>query len=288
MQNIEVLSDRPYFEPNTVKIIVHRGTHQGKFWNHTHPFFEFVYVLDGFSLHSHNGATSILTSGDLFAIYPGNVHSYTAAYNTNIFNILFYIDELGEMSKDVMKLPGIEWNPEKSKNAPLPIVNVELGERHAIVDLLRTMINERQEKKLGWELKLKSMLVSFLVTYSRLISDESRGDSSECDRRGYCGYIYAALKYIEDNYMRDISTIDIAKAAGLSPDYLTKQFKSVMSMTPVEYVRKFRIAKSMNLLRDTEMPIADIAAAAGFGDSGIFSRVFKQTTGDTPTSFRRE
>ena len=93
---------------------------------------------------------------------------------------------------------------------------------------------------------------------------------------------------MEENYTRDISAGDIAAAAGLSADYLARQFKSVMNMTPAEYVRKFRIAKSMDLLKTTDMSIADIAAATGFGDLSLYSRVFKQNIGISPAAFRKE
>ena len=90
MPNIDVLKDEPYLESGSVKIAVYNAVQQSNNWNHSHNFYEFVYVTDGFSLHSYNNGTSILTGGDLFAIYPGDIHSYIAAYNAEIYNILFY------------------------------------------------------------------------------------------------------------------------------------------------------------------------------------------------------
>lgn len=285
MANIEILSDQPYFEPDTIKINIHNIVHQGKFWQHTHAFFEFVYVVEGFALHSYNGDTSILAAGDLFAIYPGNVHSYNAAYNTKIFNVLFYIDELGEAGEEISSMLSLCKTSENERDS-LPIVNVPFNERHTLVSLISAMVTEREQKRIGWELNLKSMLTCFIVMCTRLMSEKSTAKSN--DHRSYSGYICTALKYIEDNYKNEISSADIAAAAGLSSDYLTKLFKNVMSITPIEYVRKFRIAKSMNLLHDTNMPISKVAAAAGFSDASIFSRAFKQVTGMTPALFRRQ
>ena len=299
-----------YFEPDTVRITVWTSQHHGKVWQHTHNFFEFVYIDSGFSLHSYNGKTSVLTGGDLFAIYPGEVHSYSRAYHTDLYNCLFYLEDLGSLSDEVLRLPNIDW--ERKNKDTLPIIRVGLAERRELVGLLERMRWERRNKAPGWELNLKSMLINFLVTYSRLVSEskvmQESGQTSEpvipgirpadelsskpgelCpDERGYSGYIYSVLRFVEENYEKDISGRDIAEAAGLSGDYLTKQFKTVMSMTPAEYVRKFRIAKSMDLLRTTDMSIADIASAVGFGNISLYSRVFKQMIGVSPAAFRKE
>lgn len=279
-----------YFEPDTVKIIVVNSQHHGKVWQHTHGFFEFVYVDSGFSLHSYNGKTSILTAGDLFAIYPGEVHSYSRAFHTEIYNCLFYLDELGSLTNELLRLPGIS---REGKSEALPIIRVGLSDRRELVEILERMRTERKNKADGWELNMKGLLIRFLVLYSRLITEAKRsaptdGKAHETDERGYHGYIYSALSFIEENYAGEITCSDIAKAAGLSSDYLTKQFKAVMSMTPTEYVRKFRIAKSMDLLRSTDDSIADIANAVGFGSISLYSRVFKQITGVSPAAFRKE
>ena len=71
-------------------------------------------------------------------------------------------------------------------------------------------------------------------------------------------------------------------------DYVSKQFKNQLSMSPSEYMRKFRIAKSMELLKSTDLSVAEITEMTGFKDISIFSRVFKQTIGKSPLSFRKD
>ena len=303
-RNTELLHDTPYYEAGTVRITVSNSQHNGKVWQHSHKFYEFVYIDKGFSLHSYNGKTSVLTCGDLFAIFPGDVHSYNCAYHTYLYNCLFYLDELGDFKDEVLKLPGIDWNvSDRAKKDCLPIIRVGLSERRELVELLERMRWERRTKAVGWELNLKALLLNFLTMYSRLTMEsmeaaEERSASgiltkdsdaeSAADGRGYCGYIYSVLKFIEENYMMDISGRDIADYSGLSFDYLSKQFKSVMGMTPAEYIRRFRIAKSMDLLKTTDYSVAEIADMVGFGDISLYSRVFKQTIGVSPAVFRKE
>ena len=302
-RNTELLYDTPYYEAGTVRITVSNSQHNGKVWQHTHKFYEFVYIDKGFSLHSYNGKTSVLTAGDLFAIFPGDVHSYNCAYHTYLYNCLFYLDELGDFKEEVLKLPGIDWGgSDKAKNGYLPIIRVGLSERRELVALLERMRWERRTKAVGWELNLKALLLNFLTMFSRLTMEsmaaaeemETSGvpakglDEGAADGRGYCGYIYSVLKFIEENYTMDISGKDISDYTGLSFDYISKQFKSVMGMTPAEYVRKFRVAKSMDILKTTDLSVAEIADMVGFGDISLYSRVFKQMIGVSPAAFRKE
>lgn len=278
------LNPANYFEPDTVRITVHMNQHHGKFWNHTHKFYEFVYIDSGFSLHSYNGKTTVLTAGDLFAIFPGNVHSYTRAYHTDLYNCLFYLEELGSLKNEIIDLPGIDW---ERKNNRLPIIHVDLNERRELVSILERMRTERNEKNIGWELKMKALLTELLITYSRLVSEAgSKGFDENADKRGYSGYIYSVLNFVEEHYKEDIGSPEMAEAAGLSTDYLTKKFREVMAMTPSEYLRRFRVARSMDLLSESDMSVSEIAAECGFGDISVYSRIFKQVVGLSPAKFR--
>ncbi|MBQ8510483.1 MAG: AraC family transcriptional regulator [Clostridia bacterium] len=287
-----IINENHYFEPGTVRITVTSNQHHGKVWQHTHGFYEFVYIDKGFSLHSYNGKSSVLTSGDLFAIFPGDVHSYNSAYHTDLYNCLFYLEDIPGLREEILRLPGIDWDRTHVEDDCLPIIRVPLNERRDLVALLERIKWERNNKAIGWELNIKGLLINFLITYSRLLTAArtSHPDENvhESDGRGYCGYIYSTLRFVEENYSRDISIKDIADYTGLSADYLSKQFKAVISMTPTEYVRKFRVAKSMDMLKSTDMSIADIAAATGFGSISLFSRVFKQNIGVSPAAFRKE
>lgn len=267
-----------------IRIKVLSQEHNGKTWLHRHAFYEFVYIDAGFTLHSHDGRTSVLTAGDLFAISPNEAHSYTSSYHTNLYNILFFLDELSGLQDEILQLPGMG-ELGRTGGAPFPVLHVGLSERRDLVLLLEKMKWENQTRGIGWQLNLKSELISFLIFYSRLYgAGQAAKDESE---NGYYGYIYRALEYIELNYASDIGSREISECTGLSCDYIARQFKSVLQMTPSEYIRRFRVAKSMELLKTTDMTAADIAQSVGFGDISLYSRVFKQLIGISPTQFRK-
>ena len=289
----EIIEDSMVFDEHKPHIVVKNEIHHGKVLSHSHTFFEFVYVDKGFSLHSFNGKMTILTSGDLFAISPHNTHSYFSAYQASIYNCLFDLEEFSGLKDEIMRLPGMDFIYENAKNAKFPSVKIDLNDRQDFILLLEKIKWERSNMCSGWELAVKSYLLQVIVIFSRLIqnkNDRQRNQSESSDpdiNDEYFGYVYKALEYIENNYQKNISSSDIAGHIGLSAGYLTKQFKNRLYMTPAAYIRKFRIAKAMELLTTTNKSIAEIANTTGFGDISLFSRIFRQATGKSPMGFKK-
>lgn len=261
---------------------------QAKVPFHTHDFFEFVYVEKGFMVHNHSGHTHILTAGDVFCIIPGQIHMYTMGYEATIYNILFEKDEFGTFLDEISSL-GILKDIFECRENIFPSIRISIPQRHELVALLDTMINDIKEKKSGWRTALRIHMLEFLLFFVRAHSEAEHDIKSEDGKKSvYYGYILKTLKFIEENYMEDISSADIAENVGISSDYITKQFKKELEITPLDYLRKYRIAKAIELIKTTDMSISDVSVACGFNDLSLFSRVFKQTFGLTPRDFKKE
>jgi len=259
-----------------------KSVHRDRVAFHKHKFYEMVLIDNGFSMHICDGVTTILTGGDLFLVSPGEPHSYINLHQVQIYNILFFDSFLGEDIERFRKLPGMEhvFGAEKSGFEKL---HLSLREKQEIIVLLEKVITETENKQPGWDLKVKSLMMDFLVTYARISAGKKKsGQESSANFT----QVSNALQYIEKNYAADISVKAIAKAAGISPDYMSKQFKSIVGIGPAEYCRNFRMAKAMELLKTTELSIADIARDLGFDEVSVFSRQFKQIVGVSPTAFR--
>lgn len=99
-------------------------------------------------------------------------------------------------------------------------------------------------------------------------------------------YITAVLKYMEDNYQRDISLADISSCVNLNPRYLAKIFKNLTGKTIFEYLNQYRIKMSKGLIGDITLSIKDIGKMVGFNDVHSFIKHFKKYEGITPGEFR--
>jgi two-component system response regulator YesN len=99
--------------------------------------------------------------------------------------------------------------------------------------------------------------------------------------------IAKAKDYIDKNYMNDeLSLVAVADAVGLSPSYLSTQFKKVYGQNLFEYLALARIAHARELLCCTSKMVYEVAYDVGFKDYRYFSQIFKKYTGQTPRQFQ--
>lgn len=96
------------------------------------------------------------------------------------------------------------------------------------------------------------------------------------------------LNHIELNQTRALSLHDAAEYLSVSTSHLSKKFKAATGKNFVAYVTEKRVEWAKMMLASTEMPILKIAVELDFHQVNYFSRVFKASTGVSPTEFRRE
>lgn len=95
-----------------------------------------------------------------------------------------------------------------------------------------------------------------------------------------------AIDYIEAHLCENLSMLDIAAASGLCISSLTAQFRRQMGQSPYAYVVERRVALAEVLLQTSELPIAEVALAAGFSDQSHLSRHIRAHRGTTPRRLR--
>jgi len=92
---------------------------------------------------------------------------------------------------------------------------------------------------------------------------------------------------LQGNLCHDYSLKELADLCGYSPAHFQRRFKGATGRSPLEMQREIRIERAMELLRETDLPIIDIAQEVGIGSPAYFSTLFKKTAGLTPSQYRR-
>jgi len=95
-----------------------------------------------------------------------------------------------------------------------------------------------------------------------------------------------AIAYLHQNYTRPVSRWEIAEAVGVSEDYLSRVFNRELTISPWDYLNRYRVLQSKQLLLNTTETIGSIARQVGFKDQAYFSRVFHKVMGVSPQGFR--
>lgn len=99
--------------------------------------------------------------------------------------------------------------------------------------------------------------------------------------------IRAAKQYIDEHYMEPINLEQVAAEVGFNASYFSTVFKKKCGQGFVEYLTSVRIEKAKELLRQTDVPIAEVCAQIGYSDLKHFNRTFKKITELKPSEFKR-
>ncbi|MEM6553120.1 MAG: AraC family transcriptional regulator [Planctomycetota bacterium] len=79
---------------------------------------------------------------------------------------------------------------------------------------------------------------------------------------------------------------DLADQLGVSPAHFSRLFKQAHGQSPQQFLIEARLDRARYLLRDTDMPVSDIAQALGYPDPFTFSKQFKRFSGQPPRAYR--
>lgn len=118
---------------------------------------------------------------------------------------------------------------------------------------------------------------------------EHMGSGPEKSRTNspHSSQIQKAIQYIHQNYSKDLSRDSLASALFISPSYFSIQFKKEMGVSFMEYLTKIRITVAIELLK-SNLRINDIAERVGYRNRNRFIINFKETTGFTPSEYRKK
>lgn len=89
-------------------------------------------------------------------------------------------------------------------------------------------------------------------------------------------------------YQHPYSLDELATEYGVNKFRLCREFAKYYEYTPIQYLNKIRIEKAKELLLSTDEKIVDISQIVGIENTNHFIRLFKEKTGVTPLTYRRE
>jgi AraC family transcriptional regulator len=95
------------------------------------------------------------------------------------------------------------------------------------------------------------------------------------------------IEFIEANLDQPLTLDAMASQVGISPLYLARAFKAAVGQSPHQYVLARRIERAKELLRNTEIPIIDVALSVGFSSQSHLSHWMIRQTGVSPAVYRR-
>jgi AraC-like DNA-binding protein len=124
----------------------------------------------------------------------------------------------------------------------------------------------------------RHLLEAYITPLCNAVNASSEDDSILEQMRGFVG----------SHIAEDSSLERCAATLGYNPNYLSRYFKSHTGKTYIEYVTDVKMERCMQLLRETQLTVLQIAEQVGYPHSQNLIRVFKRSTGLTPGQYREQ
>ncbi len=118
-----------------------------------------------------------------------------------------------------------------------------------------------------------------ILSESHDVSDISPGNRRYCER---------AKEFISENIDKRISVGDVAKAVGVSKNYLTNLFSGGEGITLIEYINRCKLSYMLELIRRYGFTISQAGEYIGISDANYLSRIFKRYYGYTISEYKRD
>ncbi len=211
-----------------------------------------------------------IRSGQGFLLFPGQISTYIADKEKPWEYAWIEFD--GLRVKEMLDIAGFSLDN--------PIYHAVIKEyRESMMNEMLYIANHSDETPFH----LIGHLYIFLDALTRSVSSVRLNSSGKLSEY----YIREAINYIEQNFPFDISIEDIASHCGINRSYFGKIFHESVGKTPQHFLISYRMMKAAELLKMTDLSIADVGNAVGYPNQLHFSRAFKNIYGVSPKNWRR-
>ncbi len=245
--------------------------------HHLHPYFELCFVEHGSCRFLVGDGMYDLSEGDFLLIPPDIIH-YTRYLSgpCRRSGIYFRLSDLEEQV--IAMLPGGE-----SFFSEMRIFHVPEAYQKQYNELIAAMVLEEQVNDGRTPMILRMQLQVLLLNSSRIcvFLRDTPADIHTADRQ-----VLEAARYINEHFRQQISSPEIAAAAGFSPNYLSRKFREAAGIGIHEYLVFVRLRSAALELISTDHSVTEVATNCGFSDSNYFKDAFKKKYGITPREYR--
>lgn len=160
-------------------------------------------------------------------------------------------------------------------SAPLPVG--VWGDMKHVRPLFYNIVEEVRSQEWGYD-RIISLKIQEIIAY---IWRKSSGVYRNVKDLAYC------KRYIEENYMQNVSVGELAKMTCYSRDRFRHLFAEEFGISPQNYLISMRLDNAERLLRTTKLSCMNIAQMCGFSDSGQMTKMIKKKYNRCPKELRR-
>ena len=248
---------------------------------HWHEEFEAGWITEGSIIVEAGNIKALLKKGQGFFINSGFIHAMRNAdpgKPAGLRSIVFHQSIIAGVPGSIFEQKYI-----------LPVLHdpfqkaLSLQEDDRIITYLQNAWNAMHSESDNYPLTVRdelSAIFADLAERTSRVSTDVRHDAQRSERT------QIMLETIHAQYDEDLSLEEIAASANVSVSEALRCFHEVLGSTPVQYLKKYRLARAAQMLRETDESVSDILSACGFSDGSYFSRSFRKVYQCNPQEYR--
>ena len=246
--------------------------------HHCHSCYELFYVQSGECRFLIDDRIHDLRAGDFMLIPPMVLHYTRYVFGPCVRTVILFRRE--DMAADVLRaMPRAERFFSETSVFHVP------GKDRAAAEACIARLTEEDRTADAFAPLLRRSLLQQLMLVCARVCEFRPGTASGIQTTDE--EILKAARFISENYMRPITTGDVARAVGFSPNYLSRKFRASAGIGLHEYIVFVRLHHASQELIATADSITAIALRCGFSDGNYFKDSFKKKYGVTPREYRR-
>jgi AraC-like DNA-binding protein len=264
-----------FYEPHTYQdpsfpIIFHLDTRikqQSNFLPHWHENIEILYVVEGAITVLSDASSMTAMKDEIIIINSNNVHHIQTLKDISKYYCLIidrkFCEEFGLYTEE--------------------IVFQRLIKDKLVIDKFNCLKDEFISQNAFYKAEIKSQVIDLVVCLYRnyTLSESLFSNKLETNK---IEIIKKAIRYIQDNYDKNISISDIAEETGVSKFYFCRIFKEITGNTTVCFINILRCNNAKKLLQSGKHSVEEAALICGFDNLSYFSKTYKKHMGCLPSS----
>ena len=211
-----------------------------------------------------------IKQGQGFLIHPGKLTFYQAD-SVNPWSYL-WVGIGGHDAEKYLRLAGLS-----ARNPIFSCTQIDTAKSY-ILDMMK-----HHALSAANEIYIQGILMQFLA-----LLVEDAGCTVSPQQNTSSVYINQAISYIHKNYQNPLTVQEIADYLSLNRSYLTELFLKTVQLSPQQFLTRYRITKSEELLQSSSLSIQNIAYSCGYSSSFSFSKAFRKVNGLSPSEYRKQ
>ena len=152
--------------------------------------------------------------------------------------------------------------------------------------LLAQIVQACQTPRLGSQLAVKAALLGIVAVCARSGLIEGRQMRPNADYKAR--QLKGIVGYLGEHFAEPLTLSAVAAQFGLSPQYFSTFFRENFGRTFTQHVNSLRIEQAARLLRETDLPVMEIAFNVGFDNFSYFIKRFREVYGVSPSHYRKD